>query len=92
MGFLNTSLFTGTVEFTSIPSGQEGFWSIPMSGLSAQGTNVLNGTALAAIDTGTTLVGGPASDIARLFAQIPGSAPASGDYNGYWTYRASLFL
>ena len=44
-----------------------------------------------AIDTGTTLVGGPAEQISQLFAQIPGSAPATGNYEGYYTYRKLSF-
>lgn len=46
-----------------------------------------------AIDTGTTLVGGPSAQISELFAQIPGSAPGTGNYQGYYTYRThSLYL
>ena len=41
----------------------------------------------AAVDTGTTLVGGPASMIAQLYQTIPGSEPGTGDYDGYYTYR-----
>ena len=44
--------------------------------------------AYAAIDTGTTLVGGPSSAIQNIFAQIPGSAPGTGSWEGYYTYRA----
>lgn len=40
-----------------------------------------------AIDTGTTLVGGPTAAIQSIFAQIPGSAPGTGSYEGYYTYR-----
>jgi cathepsin D len=42
-----------------------------------------------AIDTGTTLVGGPSAQISELFAQIPGSAPGTGNYQGYYTYPCS---
>lgn len=50
-----------------------------------------DGAALAAIDTGTTLVGGPPDVIEQLYASIPGSVPASGEYagSGYYTFRAS---
>jgi len=40
----------------------------------------------AAIDTGTTLIGGPQDTIAAIYASIPGSEPASGDYEGYYSY------
>jgi cathepsin D len=39
-----------------------------------------------AIDTGTTLIGGPTETIKAIFADIPGSAPGTGDYQGYYTY------
>jgi cathepsin D len=46
-----------------------------------------------AIDTGTTLVGGPSEQIGELYAQIPGSAVGTGNYEGYYTYRThSLYL
>jgi len=44
-------------------------------------------SSFAAIDTGTTLVGGPQSVIRSIFGQIPGSAQGTGDYESYWTYR-----
>lgn len=43
--------------------------------------------AYAAIDTGTTLVGGPPAAIAEVFAQIPGAQPGTGDFESYYTYR-----
>lgn len=45
----------------------------------------------AAIDTGTTLVGGPPDVIASVYAQIPGSEALSGDNEGYYTYRESVY-
>lgn len=42
--------------------------------------------SLAAIDTGTTLVGGPPDIIAAMYEQIPGAAPGQGDYDGYYIY------
>ncbi len=44
----------------------------------------------AAIDTGTTRVGGPADSTSALYAQIPGSDALTGDNAGYYTYREVL--
>ncbi len=58
--------------------------------LTAQGTSVTIGSgsnAYAAIDTGTTLVGGPSAYIANLYSQIPEATPGTGDYDGYYIYR-----
>lgn len=47
---------------------------------------VASANRFAAIDTGTTLVGGPATEIAAIFAQIPGSQKGTGDLDGFWVY------
>ena len=47
--------------------------------------------AWAAIDTGTTGIGMPSDIIASIFAQVPGAQKATGQFDGYWTYRAYLF-
>ena len=93
LGFTNSSLYTGNIDFQNIPSGQESFWILPMTGMTVQGNSVAlpTGTeSYSAIDTGTTLVGGPSAAMQALFAQIPGSAPGTGDYEGYFTYRKRL--
>ena len=45
--------------------------------------------ALAAIDTGTTLIGGPTSGVQNLYAAIPGSQALGGEMEGFFAYRAS---
>lgn len=60
-----------------------------MSELTVQGTSVAltSGSAsYAAIDTGTTLVGGPSDVIAQFYAAIPNSQAGTGDYDGYYIY------
>jgi len=92
MGFVNSSLYTGDIDFQNIPSGQESWWILPMTGMTVQGNSVTlpTGTeSYSAIDTGTTLVGGPASAIQNIFAQIPGSNPGTGDFQNYFTYPCS---
>ncbi|GBE86151.1 Aspartic protease [Sparassis crispa] len=92
LGGVDSSLFTGNIDYQDIPSGEIGYWIQELSGLTSQGQAVSleNGSAsYAAIDTGTTLVGGPASAIAGIFAAIPGSAPGTGQYENYYTYPCS---
>lgn len=48
--------------------------------------------AYAAIDTGTTLVGGPAAAISAIYSKIPGAQAGTGQLEGYWTYRAHIPL
>jgi len=89
MGFVDPSMYTGDIVYTNIPAGQQSYWLIPMTGISVQGVPVSlgnTGPVNVAIDTGTTLIGGPSSAIASIFAQIPGSTPGSGNTAGYWMY------
>ncbi|KAI0070897.1 acid protease [Panus rudis PR-1116 ss-1] len=87
-GGVNSSLYTGEIDYQDVPQGSEGYWILQMNALVSQGQHVdlPSGSSFAAIDTGTTLVGGPASVISALYATIPGSEPATGDYQGYYTY------
>ncbi|TBU30161.1 aspartic peptidase domain-containing protein [Dichomitus squalens] len=92
IGSTNSSLYTGDIDYQDIPSGQEGYWIQELTGLTVNGNSVnfTSGSAsYAAIDTGTTLVGGPNDAIAALYAQIPGSQALTGDNAGYYTYPCS---
>lgn len=89
MGGTNSNLYTGDIDYVNIPDGQESYWLIPLTGLGVNGANVLSGTTNAAIDTGTTLVGGPTASIEAIFAQIPNSQPGTGDLEGYYLYPCS---
>ncbi|KAJ3545989.1 hypothetical protein NM688_g5560 [Phlebia brevispora] len=89
LGATNTSLYTGEIDYQNIPSDAVGYWTIPLSTVTIQSMTLnLTGSSssLAAIDTGTTLVGGPASIIQKMYATIPGSAPGTGNYDGYYSY------
>jgi len=44
-------------------------------------------SAMSAIDTGTTLVGGPSADVQNMWAQVPGSAPLAGNMAGFFEFR-----
>eukprot|EP00918_Siedleckia_nematoides_P082398 GHVU01180588.1.p1 GENE.GHVU01180588.1~~GHVU01180588.1.p1 ORF type:complete len:307 (-),score=9.95 GHVU01180588.1:11-931(-) len=88
MGFVNDSLYTGNIDYQNLPSTPT-YWILPMTAMTVQGNAVTipTGTAAdSAIDTGTTLVGGPSSAIQAIFAQIPGSQPGTGNWEGYYTY------
>ncbi|KAJ8594783.1 acid protease [Rhizopogon salebrosus TDB-379] len=90
MGFVNNSLYTGDIDWQNVQSPPT-YWILPMTSLTVQGNSITtsSSTSLSAIDTGTTLVGGPSSVIQSIYQQIPGSAPGSGNWQGYWTYPCS---
>lgn len=62
------------------------------SALTVQGNSISltsGQTSYSAIDTGTTLIGGPQEAIAEIYSNIPDSSPATGNLEGYYTYRES---
>ncbi|KAH9987135.1 aspartic peptidase A1 [Russula compacta] len=92
LGATNTSLYTGQIDYQSVPSGFVSYWTLPITNLSVNSGSVTlpsGSSSYAAIDTGTTLIGGPATQVAALYAQIPGSAAGTGNYEGYYTYPCS---
>nr|GAT55743.1 acid protease [Mycena chlorophos] len=90
MGFVNQSLYTGDIEYIDMPTSTDSYWILSISAITVQGNSVsidTSGTdSYAAIDTGTTLVGGPPDDIANIYAQIPNSQAGTGNYEGYYLY------
>ncbi|KAJ6581457.1 acid protease [Mycena capillaripes] len=89
MGFVNTTLFSGDIEYIDMPTSTNSYWILPVTAITVQGNSIQvnSGTdSYAAIDTGTTLVGGPPDQIASLYAQIPDSQVGTGNYEGYYMY------
>jgi len=95
MGTTNSSLYTGQIDYQSlksVDSSSPSYWSLPLTSLSVNSASVSlpsGSSPLAAIDTGTTLIGGPETEVAALYALIPNSAPGTGQYQGYYTYPCS---
>lgn len=89
-GELDSSVYTGDVTYVSIADSKQAYWNIPIGGITSQGTAVGLGSSVnAAIDTGTTLIGGPSSIVAAIYAAIPGSQAMTGSYAGYYEYPCS---
>ena len=85
-GYLDSSMYTGSVTYASVPANSE-YWQISMGSMSMDGTSIsLNGLAAAAVDTGTTLIGGPASIVQTIYAAIPGSQAMTGSYANYYEF------
>ncbi|KAJ7224259.1 acid protease [Mycena pura] len=89
MGFVNSTLYKGDIEYIDMPTSTNSYWILPITAINVQGNSISvdSGTeSYAAIDTGTTLVGGPENQIAAIYAQIPNSEPGTGDTEGYYLY------
>ncbi|KAF8348205.1 aspartyl protease [Amanita rubescens] len=83
LGGTNSSLYSGNIEFTNIIGNPDSFWLLTISRITVQGKTIAittGSSAAAAIDTGTTLIGGPTADIKAFYDAIPGSqaVPNSG--------------
>ncbi|KAG2121893.1 aspartic peptidase domain-containing protein [Suillus clintonianus] len=89
LGYTNSSLYTGSIEYHNLV-GTPQYWEINMNTLTVQGKSIdIAGISTAIIDTGTTNIAGPASAVASIYAQIPGSQAGTGQLDGYYTYPCS---
>lgn len=91
MGTLNSSLIEPgePINFISVPQGLQSYWLIPMDGLDVNGFSLdlsSQSSPNVAIDTGTTLIGGPADEVRQFYNHVIGSSPATGSYQGYYSY------
>ncbi|PPQ78252.1 hypothetical protein CVT25_011711 [Psilocybe cyanescens] len=88
LGGRNTSLFSGDVDFNNMPTSQATFWLQTLSAASVNGKSVTISadTAISAIDTGTTLIGGPRKDVAAIWAAVPGATSAGSDNPGFFVF------
>ncbi|KAF8629234.1 hypothetical protein AX17_005814 [Amanita inopinata Kibby_2008] len=78
LGGTNSSLFVGDVEFLNILGNPNTFWLLTLSQVTVQGNHIpisQGSSAIAAIDTGTTLIGGPSADVKAIYDAIPNSQP-----------------
>jgi hypothetical protein len=82
--------YQGAINWSNVIN--KAYWLITLGGVSVSSRSAASPTALdvsstnkAAIDTGTTLIGGPSSVISALYAQIPG-AQASASSQGYYEF------
>ncbi|GAA5873241.1 hypothetical protein JCM16303_001062 [Sporobolomyces ruberrimus] len=89
IGYLNASLYSSEINYVGIPQGMESYWVVPMEQVTVNGTNVTTeggASQYVAIDTGTTLIGGPRDVVGNLYAQVEGAQAATGRYTGYYSY------
>jgi len=93
LGGTNSSLFTGVIEFLDMPSNiRPSFWLLNTASITLNGQNfaVPRTEALAAIDTGTTLIGGP-TDVVTAFWKTVGGKPSENN-PGFFEYPCSTSL
>ncbi|QRV94245.1 aspartyl protease [Ceratobasidium sp. AG-Ba] len=88
MGGTNSALYTGGIDYVALPEASNpGFWAIPLQQITLNGRAVSpNAGTLAAIDTATSLIGGPPGTVEELYAAVPNAVRGTGTLEGFWLY------
>ncbi|KAK3946387.1 aspartic peptidase domain-containing protein [Diplogelasinospora grovesii] len=77
-GAVDPSKYTGDISYTTVSSTAGGDWAVPMDDMGYDSKAAGITGRLAYIDTGTSYVFGPASDVAAIHKLIPGAASTDG--------------
>ncbi|KAI6131532.1 aspartic peptidase domain-containing protein [Pisolithus croceorrhizus] len=89
LGGTNTSLYTGDIEYIDMPNGSTpSYWLQQVSTITVQGKTlqISSSQGLAAIDTGTTLIGAPTSTVSEIWSAVPGAEALTGQYAGMYAF------
>jgi cathepsin D len=97
IGGTNSSLYQGDIDFQSFTSPISGgsFWLQTVTEVLVNGksVNIPGGaSAVAAIDTGTSLIGAPTAAVEAIWGAVPGSVPLSGAQAGYFAFPCTTQL
>jgi len=95
LGGTNSTFFKGDIEFLSMPANiRSSFWVLQLSSITVGGRSVRitpGNAAISAIDTGTTLIGGPTNDVVAFWSTVSGSSPVPG-LPGFFLYPCATIL
>lgn len=93
LGTLLNESYTGEINYVDVPEGSESYWVVPMAAITLNGTNITDlGTPNVAIDSGTTLIGGPSQVVENFYESIGGAYALDQEYEGYYTYPCDAVL
>ncbi|GAA5858760.1 hypothetical protein JCM8547_004975 [Rhodosporidiobolus lusitaniae] len=85
IGGVDTSAYSGSINWVDVV--QEAYWSIPLDGVSVGGTSLGITEDQVVIDTGTTLIGMPTSEVSAIYAQIDNAQAINLDgESGYYAF------
>lgn len=88
IGGIDESKFEGELAYTKLSA--ETYWQITLDGLSIGGSTVSLSTQDAIVDTGTTLIVGPLSDVQQIASAVGASSSGLGEYTVDCSKIASL--
>jgi hypothetical protein len=78
-GSPDSTKYTGNIDYSDVSANSQGDWAIPMDELGFNGNDAGITGKLAYIDTGTSYIFGPPTDVAQFHAIVPG-AKSSDNY------------
>ena len=77
LGGVDSNHFTGDLKYVDLTS--ESYWETKLDSINMNGTRVTSATKVI-LDTGTSVLGGPSSDVAALAAQVGAKKFLNGEY------------
>jgi cathepsin D len=87
LGGLNPDLYTGSVTY--VPVTEEGYWQVDMDSVNVGTKKAVTGVG-AIIDSGTTLIVGDSTNVAKFYKSVPGAKAAGASVgDGYYTFPCS---
>ncbi|KAJ3576769.1 hypothetical protein NP233_g228 [Leucocoprinus birnbaumii] len=89
LGGTNTKYFSGEIEFIDMPTSNPTYWFLSMTNVTVQDKSISISTgpaALAAIDTGTTLIGGPTAGVRAIWNAVPQAQDLGAYRPGFWAF------
>jgi len=85
IGGTNSTLYQGEIDFQPFTPGS--FWLQTVSGVTVGGKSVNIGNSnSAAIDTGTTLIGGPTEGVDAIWGAVSGAVKLTGNDLGFYSF------
>ncbi|KAJ6489972.1 aspartyl protease [Mycena sanguinolenta] len=84
-GGTNTSLYTGAIEYLPTTAPSNTTWNLDVKEVIVQGTSVQITPASAAFSFLSLNISGPASDVAAIWAAVPGAVPST-TQSGYYEF------
>lgn len=84
--------YVGEINYVPLSKNRT-YWLVPLESLTVQGTVIDMGRPDIAIDTGTSLIGGPEKDLKTIFAAVhDAKLVEDGNFKGYWTIPCATKL
>ncbi|KAJ7054782.1 aspartic peptidase domain-containing protein, partial [Mycena amicta] len=90
-GGIDTSLYSGDIEFLPLTGKSEAYWSLNVVSITVNGVTISAqaSTRVAAFDMSSSILPGPPGDVARVWAAVPNSSPIQ-NQDGFYSFRKYL--